>query len=139
MKIEELIDTANAMMSKGLLAMDESIATCNRRFADLGIPQTEEYRRNYRQLLVSTPDLGSCLSGAILSDETIRQHKSDGTSFVEVLVKAGIIPGIKVDKSTKDMAGFPGEKNYGRPGWLAGTTQRILQSGRPICQMAGCN
>ena len=110
MKIEELIDTANAMMSKGLLAMDESIATCNRRFADLGIPQTEEYRRNYRQLLVSTPDLGSCLSGAILSDETIRQHKSDGTSFVEVLVKAGIIPGIKVDKSTKDMAGFPGEK-----------------------------
>jgi len=110
MKIKELNDTANAMMSKGLLAMDESIATCNRRFADLGIPQTEEYRRNYRELLVTTPDLGSCISGAILSDETIHQHKSDGTSFVEVLVKSGIIPGIKVDKSAKDMAGFPGEK-----------------------------
>ena len=110
MKIQELIDTANAMMEKGLLAMDESIGTCNRRFAELGISQTEEYRRNYRELLVTTPDLGSCLSGAILSDETIRQHKADGTSFVEILVKSGIIPGIKVDKSAKDMAGFPGEK-----------------------------
>lgn len=110
MKIEELIDTANAMLSKGLLAMDESIGTCNKRFGELDIPQTEEYRRNYRELLVTTSDLGSCLSAAILSDETIHQHKSDGTSFVEILVKAGIIPGIKVDKSTKDMAGFPGEK-----------------------------
>ncbi len=110
MNIEELSNTANAMMAKGLLAMDESIGTCNRRFAELGIPQTEEYRRNYREILVTTPDIGSCLSGAILSDETIRQHKSDGTSFVEVLVKSGIIPGIKVDKSAKDMAGFPGEK-----------------------------
>lgn len=110
MNIDELIITASAMMAKGLLAMDESIGTCNKRFAELGIPQTEEYRRNYRELLVTTPDLGSCLSGAILSNETIHQHKSDGTSFVEVLVKSGIIPGIKVDKSAKDMAGFPGEK-----------------------------
>ncbi|MEO9211273.1 MAG: class I fructose-bisphosphate aldolase [Ginsengibacter sp.] len=110
MNIQELIDTANAMMAKGLLAMDESIATCNRRFAELKIPQTEEYRRNYREILVTTPNLGSCLSGAILSDETIRQHTSDGTSFVEILLKSGIIPGIKVDKSAKDMAGFPGEK-----------------------------
>ena len=110
MKIEELINIANAMMVKGLIAMDESIGTCNSRFGELGIPETEEYRRNYRELLVTTPNLGSCLSGAILSDETIRQHKSDGTTFIEVLVKAGIIPGIKVDKSTKDMAGFPGEK-----------------------------
>ena len=110
MKIEELINTAQAMMSKGLLAMDESIATCNRRFAELGIPETEEYRKNYREILITTPRLGSCLSGAILSDETIRQYKSDGTAFVEVLVKSGIIPGIKVDKSAKDMAGFPGEK-----------------------------
>ena len=110
MKTKELIDTAHAMMAKGLLAMDESIATCNRRFAELEIPQTEEYRKNYREILITTPGLGSCLSGAILSDETIRQHQSDGTPFVEVLVKSGIIPGIKVDKSAKDMAGFPGEK-----------------------------
>lgn len=75
--MKELINIANAMMDKGLLAMDESIATCNRRFAELGIPQTEEYRRDYRELLVSTPGLGSCLSGAILSDETTRQHQSD--------------------------------------------------------------
>ncbi len=110
MKIKELNNTANAMMAKGLLAMDESIATCNRRFAELGIPQTEEYRRNYREILVTTPGLGSCISGAILSDETIRQHTSDGNSFVEILARSGIIPGIKVDKSAKDMAGFPGEK-----------------------------
>ncbi|MEO9021089.1 MAG: class I fructose-bisphosphate aldolase [Ginsengibacter sp.] len=110
MKIKELNDIAHAMMVKGLLAMDESIGTCNKRFAELGIPQTEEYRRNYRELLVTTPNLGSCLSGAILSDETIHQHTSDGIPFVEILVKAGIIPGIKVDKSAKDMAGFPGEK-----------------------------
>ena len=110
MKIEELINTAHAMMAKGLLAMDESIATCNKRFAELEIPQTEEYRKNYREILITTPGLGACLSGAILSDETIRQHQSNGTPFVEVLVKSGIIPGIKVDKSVKDMAGFPGEK-----------------------------
>lgn len=110
MKIKELVETVNAMVAKGLLAMDESIATCNKRFAELGIPQTEEYRRNYRELLVTTPELGSCISGAILSDETIHQQKSDGTSFLEILVNSGIIPGIKVDKSAKDLAGFPGEK-----------------------------
>jgi fructose-bisphosphate aldolase class I len=95
---------------KGLLAMDESNPTCNKRFAKLGIPQTEETRRAYRELIVTTPGLGECISGAILYDETIRQKKKDGTLFIKVITDAGIIPGIKVDIGAKDMAGHPGEK-----------------------------
>ena len=90
---------------KGLLAMDESTPTCNQRFARLGIPQTEEARRAYRELIVTTPDLGECITGAILYDETIRQQTKDGIPFVTVLAEAGIIPGIKVDTGAKDMAG----------------------------------
>jgi fructose-bisphosphate aldolase class I len=109
---QALTDTAQALMAgdKGLLAMDESSPTCNKRFAKLGIPQTEEARRAYRELIVTTPGLGECISGAILYDETIRQKKKDGTPFIEILTKTGIIPGIKVDAGAKDMAGHPGEK-----------------------------
>ena len=112
MDAQALIDTARTLVAgdKGLLAMDESTPTCNKRFAKLGIPQTEEARRAYRELLVTTPGLGACISGAILYDETICQQKSDGTSFVTVLTEAGILPGIKVDIGAKDMAGHPGEK-----------------------------
>ena len=112
MNAQELIDTARTLVAgdKGLLAMDESNPTCNKRFARLGIPQTEEARRAYRELIVTTPGLGECISGAILYDETIRQQKKDGTPFVKVLTDAGIIPGIKVDTGAKDMAGHPGEK-----------------------------
>ena len=108
----ELIDIARTMVGdgKGLLAMDESNPTCNKRFAKLGIPQTEEARRAWRELIVTTPGLGESISGAILYDETIRQKKKDGTLFVKVLTDAGIIPGIKVDTGAKDMAGYPGEK-----------------------------
>jgi fructose-bisphosphate aldolase class I len=107
-----LVATARTLVAsgKGLLAMDESNPTCNKRFAAVGIPQTEEARRAYRELIVTTPDLGEFISGAILYDETIRQRKKDGASFVEVLIDAGIIPGIKVDIGAKDMAGYPGEK-----------------------------
>src|SRR5471030_629452 len=106
MNAQELIDTARALVAgdKGLLAMDESNPTCNKRFAKLGIPQTEETRRAYRELIVTTPNLGECISGAILCDETIRQGKKDGTPFIKVLINAGIIPGIKVDLGTKEMA-----------------------------------
>ena len=107
-----LVDTARTLVAsgKGLLAMDESNPTCNKRFAAAGIPQTEEARRAYRELIVTTPGLGEFISGAILYDETIRQRKKDGTSFVKVLADAGIIPGIKVDIGAKDLAGHPGEK-----------------------------
>jgi fructose-bisphosphate aldolase, class I len=112
MNAKGLMETARALVAgdKGLLAMDESNSTCNERFATLGIPQTEEARRAYRELIVTAPGLGESISGAILYDETIRQKKKDGTSFVKVLTDAGIIPGIKVDAGAKDMAGFPGEK-----------------------------
>ena len=112
MNTQLLIDTAKAMMAddKGLLAMDESNPTCNQRFAKLGIPQTVEARRAYRELIVTTPGLGECISGVILFDETIRQQIKDGTPFIKILTDAGIIPGIKVDTGAKDLAGFPGEK-----------------------------
>jgi len=112
MNAQELVDTARALVAgdKGLLAMDESNSTCNKRFAKLAIPQTEEARRAYRELIVTTPGLGECISGAILYDETIRQRRKDGTPFIEVLADARIIPGIKVDTGAKEMAGNPGEK-----------------------------
>jgi fructose-bisphosphate aldolase class I len=94
---------------KGLLAMDESTATCNRRFAAAGIPQTEEARRAYRELLVTTPGLGQHISGAILYDETLRQRTAGGVPFVQVLGEAGILVGIKVDRGAKPLAGHPGE------------------------------
>ena len=111
MNAESLIDTAQAMIvdGKGLLAMDESTGTCNRRFAALRIPQTEEARRAYRELLVCTPGLCQSISGAIFFDETIRQRTQSGKLFVQVLGEAGIIPGIKVDLGAKPLAGHPGE------------------------------
>ena len=96
--------------NKGLLAMDESNGTCNKRFEVAAIPQTVEMRRNYRELIVTTPGLHESIGGAILYDETIRQQTKDGVPIIEVLIKNGILPGIKVDVGAKPMAGFPGEK-----------------------------
>jgi fructose-bisphosphate aldolase class I len=110
--IQELADTAEKLVAgdRGLLAMDESNATCNKRFAAAGVPQTAAARRAYRELIVTTPGLGECISGAILYDETLRQQKKDGTPFAQAITDAGILPGIKVDTSAKEMAGHPGEK-----------------------------
>ena len=112
MNAQELILTAKELVAddKGLLAIDESNPTCNKRFAKLGIPQTEDARRSYRELIVTTPDLCDSISGVILYDETIRQRTKGGTPFVRAIIDAGIIPGIKVDTGTKTMAGHPGEK-----------------------------
>jgi fructose-bisphosphate aldolase class I len=112
MNTQTLIETARMLVAddKGLLAMDESIGTCNSRFAPLGIAQTVEARREYRELLVTTPSLGKYIGGAILFDETIRQQTTEGIPFVKVLTDAGIVPGIKVDTGAKDLAARPGEK-----------------------------
>jgi fructose-bisphosphate aldolase class I len=112
MNMQKLMETARALVAddKGLLAMDESISTCDKRFVKLEIPQTEPTRRAYRELLITTPGLGESISGAILCDETFRQRERSGTSFVEALTRQGIIPGIKVDTGAKDLAGHPGEK-----------------------------
>jgi fructose-bisphosphate aldolase class I len=112
MKAQAILETAQALVEgdKGLLAMDESTTTCNRRFAALGIPQTDEARRAYRELIVTTPNLGQSISGAILYDQTIHQATKAGLPFIKVLIDAGIIPGIKVDAGAKDLAGHRGEK-----------------------------
>jgi fructose-bisphosphate aldolase, class I len=112
MNIQQLSEIAEALVAhdKGLLAMDESTPTCNKRFAALGIPQTVEYRRAYRELIMTTPELDECISGLILYDETIRQHQKDGIPFLEIIRDYGIIPGIKVDTGAKELAGFSGEK-----------------------------
>jgi len=112
MKTKELINTVSQLFAgdKGLLAMDESTATCNKRFEEAGIPQTIEYRRAYREMIVTTPGFGKYISGAILYDETIYQATKDGKLFIDILKEAGIVPGIKFDEGTMDLAGFPGEK-----------------------------
>jgi len=112
MNTQELIENAKKMVAgdKGLLAMDESNPTCDKRFAKWGIPQTVEARRAYREMIVTTPGLGESISGAILYDETIREQKKDGAPFVKAIADAGIIPGIKADTGAKDMAAHPGEK-----------------------------
>jgi fructose-bisphosphate aldolase class I len=106
-----LMKTARALVGagKGLLAMDESSPTCNKRFAKAGIPQTVEAQRAYRELLVTTPGLGDYVSGAILYDETIRQSDRHGRRLVDRLTDVGIIPGIKVDTGAKPLALHPGE------------------------------
>jgi fructose-bisphosphate aldolase class I len=111
MKNLDLIATAAELMAgdKGLLAMDESTTSINNRFKKIGLPPTVDYRRAYRELIVTTPGLGHHLSGAILSDETVYQSTREGISFLEVLTAAGVMPGIKVDEGTVNLAGFPNE------------------------------
>lgn len=95
---------------KGILAADESPPTIEKRFKAIEVASTEENRRAYRELLFTTPRLGNYISGVILYDETLRQKGTGGTSFVEILRRQGIIPGIKVDQGAKSLAGFPGDK-----------------------------
>jgi fructose-bisphosphate aldolase class I len=126
-----LIDTASKLVAdhKGVLAMDESNPTCNHRFAALNIPQTLEARRAYRELIVTTPGLGECISGVILYDETIRQQKMDGTPFLKILADAGIIPGIKVDTGATDLAVHPGESITEGLDGLRGRLEEYFQMG----------
>ncbi|HYJ61522.1 MAG TPA: class I fructose-bisphosphate aldolase [Actinomycetota bacterium] len=104
-------DTARELVApgKGILAADESTGTIGKRFDPIGVENTEPHRRAYRQMLFTTPGFGDHLSGVILYDETIRQSTDDGRPFVDVLVAAGSIPGIKVDTGAKPLALFPGE------------------------------
>jgi fructose-bisphosphate aldolase class I len=111
MSIDTLAETARAMVAagKGIIAIDESNNTIKKRFDAVGIECTEENRRAYRQLLLTTPNLSQHISGAILYDETLRQKTKDGVPFTKVMSDAGVIPGIKVDKGPVALAGFPGE------------------------------
>ena len=108
----ELEKTAQALVApgKGILAIDESFPSIKKRFDSIGIESTEETRRAYRDLLMTTPGIGEHIGGMILFDETIRQATAGGVAFPRALEAAGIIPGIKVDQGAKDMALHPGEK-----------------------------
>ena len=109
--MDAIRDTARELVppGKGILAADESSGTIEKRFDSIGLESTEDNRRAYRQLLFTTPGLGEHISGVILFDETIRQSADDGTRLTEVLEKAGVIPGIKVDTGAKPLALFEGE------------------------------
>ena len=111
MNLQKMADVAEALVApgKGILAADESDGTIKRRFDSIGVESTIENRRDYRESLFRTNGASEFISGVILFDETIRQEGSDGTPLVEVLANQGIIPGIKVDKSTKPLEGANGE------------------------------
>ena len=106
-----LEEIAKALVApgKGILAADESDGTIKKRFDSIGAESTEENRRAYRELLFTTEGSEEFISGVILFDETIRQTASDGTPFPKLLESRGIIPGIKVDKGAKPLAGAEGE------------------------------
>ena len=106
-----LQETARALVAdgKGILAADESSGTIKKRLDSINVESTEANRRDYRALLFSTPGAGQHISGVILFDETLRQNAADGTPLVEIIQDAGMIPGIKVDKGAKPLAGHPDE------------------------------
>lgn len=108
----ELNKTAKSIVApgKGILAADESFSTIEKRFKSINIPSTEENRRNYREILFTTPGVSEFIGGVILFDETIRQSTAGGVPFSQVLSQQGILPGIKVDEGAKALAGATGEK-----------------------------
>jgi len=109
---KELIETAKAIAApgKGILASDESTPTIGKRFEDIGVENTEDTRRGYRELLFSSPGLNKHISGAILYEETLYQSNSDGKRFVDVLTEQGIVPGIKVDSGLRCIPGSDNEQ-----------------------------
>lgn len=112
MNLKDLNQIATAMVApgKGILAADESTGTIAKRFASINVPNTEENRRDYREMLFTTPGAEQHVSGVILYDETIRQKAKDGTPLVEILRQRGVIPGIKVDKGVTALPGSADEK-----------------------------
>jgi fructose-bisphosphate aldolase class I len=136
---EELIQTAKTIASKGrgILAMDESNATCGKRLDSIGVENTEPNRRAYRELLLATPGLGQYISGAILFEETLYQSTKDGVSFVDVLNKQGIVPGIKVDKGLVPLANSNGESWCQGLDGLAQRTAEYYKAGARFAKWRG--
>ena len=111
MDLQALNTVAEAMVApgRGILAADESTGTIKKRFDAIGVENTEDNRRDYRELMFRAPAMKEYVSGVILFDETIWQNAADGTPLVKLITDAGSIPGIKVDKGAHPMPGFPGE------------------------------
>ena len=111
MNLADLNKIAVAMVApgKGILAADESTGTIKKRFDAIGTENTEDNRRDYRELMFRSTEAMKYISGVILYDETIWQNAKDGTPLVDLITKAGSIPGIKVDEGTKPLPQCPGE------------------------------
>jgi fructose-bisphosphate aldolase class I len=110
---EELIKNANLMVAKGkgILAADESTPTCTKRFKSIGVDSTVKKRNEYRDMLLTTPNMEDYISGVIFYDETLRQSTiEDNTPFTTHLLNKGVISGIKVDIGTKVLSGHEDEK-----------------------------
>src|SRR5437773_3738664 len=109
--IQQLQQVAHALVApgKGILAADESTGSIQKRLESVGVESTEENRRAYREMLLTTKGAGEFISGVIMFDETIRQSTKDGTPFVKALEEAGVLPGIKVDTGAKPLAKAPRE------------------------------
>jgi len=112
MNLPELERIAHALVkdNKGILAADESTGTIEKRFKAIGVTSSEETRRVYREMLFTTPGVEKFISGVIMYDETIRQKTKAGVPFADYLHGKGVVPGIKVDKGAKALAGNPSEK-----------------------------
>src|SRR5690348_15760095 len=112
MNLNELSSIASRIVAdhRGILAADESTSTIEKRFKSIGVENTEEHRRAYREMLFATPGVEKFISGVIMYDETIRQKTQAGMPFPEWQAKLGIVPGIKVDTGAKTLAGSPNEK-----------------------------
>src|SRR4029077_17703004 len=137
-----LAKTAAAMVAKGkgVLAADESAGTCETRFKTVNTACTEESRRAYRGLLLTTPGAEQFISGVILFDETTRQKTDDGVVFTDYLAKKGILPGIKVDTGAKNLALCPGEKvTEGLDGLRERLAAYFKQGGRLGEWRGGCH
>ena len=133
----ESIARAIVAEGKGILAADESDGTIKKRFESIGVESTEHNRRAYRELLFTTTGMAEYISGVILFDETIRQKTADGAPFAEVLQDRGVVPGIKVDKGAKPLAGSTEEKVTEG---LDGLRERLAEYhdlGRALRQVAG--
>lgn len=111
MNLDALHQVALAMTApgRGILAADESTGTIKKRFDSIGVENTEENRRDYREMMFGATPAMAAMSGVILYDETIWQNGADGTSFVDMLNAVGALPGIKVDRGAGELPGFPGE------------------------------
>lgn len=135
-KSQEMATVAKAMVApgKGILAADESFPSIKKRFDSIGTESTEETRRTYREMLVTAPGSQEFISGVIFFDETLRQATAKGERFVDVLARAGIIPGIKVDTGSKAMAGFPGEEVTEGLDGLRGRLEEYVRLGARFCK-----
>jgi fructose-bisphosphate aldolase class I len=112
MPSQDLATIAKAMVAsgKGILAADESTGTIEKRFNTIEVENVEANRRAYRDMLFTAKGLGDYISGVILYDETLRQSSADGTSFVDLLKRNGILAGIKLDMGAKPLPFCPGEQ-----------------------------